>query len=119
MQTALIQAFRDPAFVDDPDRVDVTRHPSRHLAFGHGPHHCLGAPLARLEADVAFGRLLARFPGLRLAVPRRRLAWSHGDGLVLRGLSSLPIVLGPDHPATHPTTRRTTAPRPEGRTLDG
>jgi cytochrome P450 len=91
-------ANRDPAFVDRPEHLDITRRPGRHLAFGHGPHHCLGAALARLEADVAFGRLLSRFPELRLAVPRRELAWSHGDGLVLRGLGSLPVVLGPEAP---------------------
>lgn len=89
-------ANRDPALVDDPDRLDLTRPPRRHLAFGHGPHHCLGAPLARLEAEVAFGRLFARFPDVRLAVPRHELAWSHGDGLVLRGLDRLPVVLGPE-----------------------
>lgn len=89
-------ANRDPAFVDHPDRLDITRRLGRHLAFGHGPHHCLGAPLARLEAEIAFGRLLTRFPDLRLAVARHDLAWSHGDGLVLRGLATLPVVLGPD-----------------------
>ena len=93
---ALGAANRDPDFADDPDRLDVRRPPRHHLAFGHGPHHCLGAPLARLEAEVAFGHLLARFPGLRLAVPRSDLAWSHGDGLVLRGLDRLPVVLGAD-----------------------
>ncbi|MGI8937908.1 MAG: cytochrome P450 [Iamia sp.] len=101
-QQALISlgaANRDPALVDDPDRLDITRRPSRHLAFGHGPHHCLGAPLARLEADVALRRLLHRFPDLRLAVPRDELAWTHGDGLVLRGLAELPVVLGPDQGA--------------------
>jgi cytochrome P450 len=96
-------ANRDPALVDHPDRFDVTRRPRRHLAFGHGPHHCLGAPLARLEAEVAFGGLLARFPDLHLGVPRGELAWSHGDGLVLRGLATLPIVLGSERP---PPTRQ-------------
>jgi cytochrome P450 len=96
-------ANRDPALVEEPDRLDVTRSPRRHLAFGHGPHHCLGAPLARLEAEVAFGRLLGRFPDLRLAVPRAELAWSHGDGLVLRGLAVLPVVLGAERtPGPHP-----------------
>ena len=92
-------ANRDGLLVDDPDRLDVTRHTVRHLAFGHGPHHCLGAPLARLEAEIAFRHLLGRFPDLRLATPRHELAWSHGDGLVLRGLAALPVVLGPDRGA--------------------
>jgi cytochrome P450 len=89
-------ANRDPSHFDEPDRLDVTRGARRHLAFGHGPHHCLGASLARLEAEVAFRLLLDRFPDLNLAVPRSDLAWSHGDGLVLRGLAELPVVLGPD-----------------------
>jgi hypothetical protein len=55
----------------------------------------LGAPLARLEAKVAFEELLGRHPGVRLAVDRDALAWAHGDGLVLLGLVSLPVVLGP------------------------
>jgi cytochrome P450 len=100
-------ANRDPAFVAEPDRLDVTRPPRRHLAFGHGAHHCLGAPLARLEAAVAFRRLLGRFPDLRLAVPRDDLAWSHGDGLVLRGLEALPVVLGPEHPTPITATVQT------------
>jgi cytochrome P450 len=101
-------ANRDPSVFTDPDRLDVTRRARRHLAFGHGPHHCLGAPLARLEADVAFRRLLDRFPDMRMAVSRDQLAWSTGDGLVLRGLAELPVVLGADRSAhltpttTHP-----------------
>jgi len=55
----------------------------------------LGAPLARLEARVAFEALLTRHPRLRLAVNRDALAWAQGDGLVLRGLTSLPVILGP------------------------
>ena len=101
-------ANRDPAVFTDPDQLDVTRRHRRHLAFGHGPHHCLGAPLARLEAEVAFRRLLDRFPGMRLAVPRDELAWSHGDGLVLRGLADLPVVLGPDR--GRPSHSNTTHP---------
>ncbi len=92
---SLAAANRDPALCEAPDQLDITRRRHRHLAFGHGAHHCLGAPLARLEAEVAFQRLLARFPDFRLGVPRNELAWSHGDGLVLRGLATLPILLGP------------------------
>jgi cytochrome P450 len=89
----LAAANRDPGQWADPDTLDIRRPPKPHLAFGHGIHFCLGAPLARMEARVAFGALLGRFPGLRLAVPRADLAWNHGDGLVLRGLGALPVTL--------------------------
>ena len=69
-----------------------------HLAFGHGIHHCLGARLARLEAEIAFTALLSRFPGLQLAVPPEELRWGHGDGLVLRGLTELPVLLSGSDP---------------------
>ncbi|MER5388440.1 cytochrome P450 [Saccharopolyspora sp. NPDC002686] len=62
-------ANRDGAFIDDPDELDITRGAGGHLAFGHGVHHCLGAPLARMEMHVAFPALLRRFPGLALANP--------------------------------------------------
>jgi cytochrome P450 len=90
----LAAANRDPGQWPDPDTLDIRRLPKPHLAFGHGIHFCLGAPLARLEARVAFRALLSRFPGLQLAVPRADLAWNHGDGLVLRGLGALPVTLG-------------------------
>jgi cytochrome P450 len=61
---ALPAANRDPAAVADPERLDVTRGAVGHLAFGHGVHHCLGAPLARMEMRLAFPALLRRFPGL-------------------------------------------------------
>jgi cytochrome P450 len=88
-------ANRDPRTFPDADRLDINRARRLHLGFGHGIHFCLGAPLARLEARIAFSTLLGRFPHMRLAVPRADLAWTHGDGLVLRGLASLPVTLGP------------------------
>ena len=93
---SLAAANRDPNHFPDPDRLDIGRADGPNLGFGHGIHFCLGAPLARLEARVAFAALLSRHPALRLAVDRDALAWTHGDGLVLRGLASLPVVLGPD-----------------------
>lgn len=87
-------ANRDPSVFDDPAELDVTRAARPHLGFGHGIHFCLGAPLARLEARIAFRELLGRFPDLDLAVDRRDLRWCHGDGLVLRGLDELPVRLG-------------------------
>ena len=88
-------ANRDPGRFPAPDVLDIGRRDGPNLGFGHGIHYCLGAPLARLEAKVAFQALLGRHPGLRLAAGRDALAWAHGDGLVLRGLVSLPVVLGP------------------------
>jgi pimeloyl-[acyl-carrier protein] synthase len=80
-------ANRDPAQFPDPDRLDLTRAPNRHVAFGGGIHFCLGAPLARVEARIAIGALLARLPGLELGPrpPVRR------DTVTLRGLASLPV----------------------------
>jgi len=88
-------ANRDPGRFPAPDVLDIGRRDGPNLGFGHGIHYCLGAPLARLEAKVAFQALLGRHPRLRLAADRDALAWAHGDGLVLRGLVSLPVVLGP------------------------
>jgi cytochrome P450 len=91
----LAAANRDPGRFEDPDELRLDRDEGPHASFGHGVHFCLGAPLARLEARVAFTALLRRHPDLRLAVDRRSLEWASGDGLVLRGLTSLPVVLGP------------------------
>jgi cytochrome P450 len=60
---------RDPDFVDEPEALDIRRGAAGHLAFGHGVHHCLGAPLARMEMRIAFPALLRRFPKLALAKP--------------------------------------------------
>jgi cytochrome P450 len=88
---ALSAANRDPARFGDPDRLDLGRDSSGHLAFGHGIHHCLGAPLARLEAEIAFGCLLARFGSMRLAVPANSLRWR--PSTLIHGLESLPVRL--------------------------
>jgi cytochrome P450 len=87
-------ANRDPEAHEHADSLDVTRPPRAHLGFGHGIHHCLGAALARLEGRVAFELLQERFPDMSLAVDRAALQWTHGDGLVLRGLDTLPVRLG-------------------------
>jgi cytochrome P450 len=69
-----VSANRDAAVFADPDRFDVTRHPNEHVAFGAGgPHFCLGAGLARLEARLVLGALLERFPELRADGPVQRL----------------------------------------------
>jgi cytochrome P450 len=91
-------ANRDHGRYADPESLDIERSITRHLAFGYGVHHCLGAPLARMEGQLALGSLLGRFPELSLAVGSDDLHWSHGDGLVLRGLSELPVIPGPALP---------------------
>ena len=88
---ATSSANRDPGRFPDPDRLDLGRDTSGHLAFGHGIHYCLGASLARLEAEVALGALLARFPGLSLAVPPEELRWRPVS--LMHGLESLPVHL--------------------------
>jgi cytochrome P450 len=90
----LASANRDADHYANPEALDVDRTDARHLAFGHGIHFCLGAPLARMEGQLALHTLLHRFPQLRLAVPIEQLHWGHGDGLVLRGLSELPVIPG-------------------------
>jgi cytochrome P450 len=82
-------ANRDPEQFKEADRLDLTRDPNPHLSFGRGIHFCLGAPLARLEAQVAIGALVARFPRLRLGGRPRR-----SPTVTLRGLSRLPLSVG-------------------------
>jgi cytochrome P450 len=87
--TILGAANRDPDQFPDPDRLDITRRPNRHVAFGHGVHFCLGAPLARLEGQIAIDAVVRRFPRLRLACDD--IEWQPND--VFRGLTALPVML--------------------------
>ncbi|MHA6763564.1 cytochrome P450 [Streptacidiphilus sp. PAMC 29251] len=87
---SLAAANRDPAFYSDPDRLDVFREGSPHLAFGHGVHQCLGAQLARVEMKIAFEALLRRLPTLRLAVPPEQVPTT-GEDKVFYGVHSLPV----------------------------
>lgn len=86
---ALASANRDEAQFPNAGTLDLGRAPNRHLAFGQGIHFCLGAPLARLEAQIAFTTLLRRTRDLQLAADPQRLKWQRG--LVLRGLEALPV----------------------------
>jgi len=85
----LSSANRDEARFERPDELDPERAPNAHLAFGKGPHYCLGAPLARLEAEVALRALLTRLPRLRLSVPREALRYRFLPGF--RALQALPV----------------------------
>jgi pimeloyl-[acyl-carrier protein] synthase len=89
VRMALASANRDPEKFPDPDRLDLTRDPNPHLAFGSGIHYCLGAPLARLEARLAITALIRRFPALRLMDTELQ----YRPATVLRGLETLPLTL--------------------------
>jgi cytochrome P450 len=82
-------ADRDPSRFPDPDTLDFAREDVKHLAFGRGSHYCLGAPLARLEAEVALTTLLRRLPGLQLAMPVEELRWRPVP--LFRSLASLQV----------------------------
>ncbi|HEY3992358.1 MAG TPA: cytochrome P450 [Ktedonobacteraceae bacterium] len=86
---SLAAANHDPAEFAQPDDLDITRQENRHLAFGMGIHYCLGAPLARMEGQIAIGTLLRRLPNLRLAVPAEELVWR--PSMLLLGVSKLPV----------------------------
>ncbi|GHB25894.1 cytochrome P450 family protein [Streptomyces chryseus] len=84
-------ANRDPAQFPVPDQLDLTRNAKSQLAFGHGIHRCLGAPLARAEGEIVLTGLLTRFPEIELAVPSENLKWRQTR--LMRGLDSLPVLL--------------------------
>lgn len=86
---SLAAANHDPEEFANPDDLDLTRTENRHLAFGIGIHYCLGAPLARLEGQIAIGTLLRRLPNLHLAVEPDQLVWR--PSWLLFGLSKLPV----------------------------
>ncbi|MFI2351684.1 cytochrome P450 [Streptomyces sp. NPDC019443] len=101
VQIALTSANRDPLKFDSPDQFDVTRPEngqSAHLGFGHGSHYCLGAPLARLEMQLALTGLFSRFPRLALADPASEARWMEVPFPAFRGLAELPVVLDPAVP---------------------
>lgn len=85
-------ANHDPRKFENPDEVDITRDTTGHVAFGQGIHFCLGAPLARAEAQIAIGTLLRRFPGYELAVSEDELRYAR---TVIRALVGLPVHLKP------------------------
>jgi cytochrome P450 PksS len=87
----LASANRDERQFERPDDVDITRTNNKHVAFGQGVHYCVGAPLARLEGDIAINTLIQRVPNLRLSVPMNALKWR--GGLTIRGLESMPVTL--------------------------
>jgi len=87
----IASANRDEQQFADADRLDLTRDPAgnKHLAFGLGTHYCVGAPLARLEGQIAIQTLAARLPNLHLSIAPRALRWR--PGITVRGLDSLPV----------------------------
>jgi cytochrome P450 len=84
-------ADRDPSQFKNPEKFDITRDPNEHVAFGEGIHFCIGAPLARMEARVAFEAMLERFPRLRLKDPA--IVPTYKGSYFLRGLESLPVAI--------------------------
>jgi cytochrome P450 len=88
---SMLAANRDAERFADPDELDIARQDPGHLAFGHGIHYCAGAPLARLEGQIAIGRLLDRFPAMTLAGEAEELRWR--GSVLMRSLSSLPVRL--------------------------
>jgi cytochrome P450 len=88
---ALASANRDEAAFANADTLDLGREKNKHLAFGHGAHYCVGAPLARMEGAIAINLLVQRLPNLQLAVPAHNLRWRATP--FVRGLEALPVKL--------------------------
>jgi cytochrome P450 len=84
-------ANRDPAAFENPDTLHLRRNPTGHIGFGFGLHYCLGAPLARLEADLALSAVLREFGSISMAIDRSVLEWN--PTMLSRGLKSLPVVI--------------------------
>ena len=87
-------ANRDSSHFTEADRLDVSRRPVGSMAFGHGLHYCIGVPLAKMQIEIALGRLISRYPRLRLAAPPEELR--RDNSALLRGLLALPVQLFPD-----------------------
>lgn len=85
----LASANRDPKHFENPDVVNIARENNKHLSFGQGMHYCLGAPLSRLEAQIALSTLLRRVPNLRVSIAPEQIRWR--SGFIVRGLESLPV----------------------------
>jgi cytochrome P450 len=85
----LAAANHDPEKFANPERLDVTRESNNHLSFGKGAHYCLGAPLARLETEIALNTLLKRLPNIQISIPFSELRWRLSPGF--RTLEALPV----------------------------
>ncbi|WP_175410027.1 cytochrome P450 [Streptomyces sp. TRM64462] len=97
VQISITAANRDPEVFADPDRMDVTRPnvQATHIAFGYGPHYCIGAPLARMEMQIALTTLFTRFPRMAMGVAPEDARWLTVPFPAFRGLAELPVVLDP------------------------
>ena len=87
----IASANRDETVFENADKLDITRQPNKHLAFGLGIHYCLGAPLARMEGKIALQKLLARYPNMQLGVTPEAVEWR--TSMAVRGLKTLPVRL--------------------------
>ena len=90
---ALASANHDPDHIPHPERIDLNRQGAGHLGFGHGPHYCLGAPLARIETRIALWTAIHRLPDLTLAVPADQLPWKVDHRQ--HALAALPVTFNP------------------------